>query len=79
MVTAGVLSILYIYAMANFATCIAYTVIAIIELFIIVYILIGLIGTKGQQELAVAGAEAAVSAVPTVVKECAKDGSYFAR
>jgi len=30
--TAGILSLMYIYAMANFATCIAYTVIAVVNL-----------------------------------------------
>jgi len=56
MVTAGVLSVLYIYALANFATCIAYTVIVIIELFIVVYILLGLIGGSGQAQAAIADA-----------------------
>lgn len=50
MVTAGVLSVLYIYALANFATCIAYTVIVIIELFIVVYILLGLIGGNSKMQ-----------------------------
>jgi len=56
MVTAGVLSVLYIYALANFATCIAYTVIVIIELFIVVYILLGIIGGSGQAQAAIADA-----------------------
>lgn len=48
MVTAGILSVLYIYAMANFATCIAYTVIAIIELWLVIIILVGLVGGSGK-------------------------------
>lgn len=37
--TAGLLSLMYIYAMANFATCIAYTVIAVINLIFAVLVI----------------------------------------
>lgn len=57
MVTAGVLSILYIYAMANFATCIAYTVIFIIELWLVAIVLIG-VATMGGGEVGKAAATA---------------------
>jgi len=67
MVTAGVLSVLYIYALANFATCIAYTVIVIIELFIVVYILLGLIGGSGQAQAAIA--DAAVSSAASTIDQ----------
>lgn len=65
MVTAGVLSVLYIYALANFATCIAYTVIVIIELFIVVYILLGLIGgsSKMQADISNVAAYSAANAI----------------
>jgi hypothetical protein len=67
MVTAGVLSVLYIYALANFATCIAYTVIVIIELFIVVYILLGLIGGSPQTQAAIA--DAAVSSAASTIDQ----------
>jgi len=63
MLTAGILSILYIYAMANFATCIAYTVIAIIELWIVVFILVGLAIASGKAEDVAVAATTTVSAM----------------
>jgi len=82
MVTAGVLSVLYIYALANFATCIAYTVIVIIELFIVVYILLGLIGGSSPQKQA-AIADAAVSSAASTIDEkaykCALTGRMDGR
>jgi len=81
MVTAGVLSVLYIYALANFATCIAYTVIVIIELFIVVYILLGLIGgsTQTQEAIADAAVSSAASTIDEKAYKCALTGTMDGR
>jgi hypothetical protein len=76
MVTAGVLSVLYIYAMANFATCIAYTVIAILEIFFVIIILLGLATMASGDKMVDQAANAAASAldIPKVNTRCKDSG-----
>lgn len=78
MVTAGILSILYIYAMANFAKCIAYTVIFIIELWLVVILLAGLAMSSGNAERVAASAvKVATSSNPVLT--CATSGQMSGR